>query len=165
MKKTNAARLCDQLKIAYSLLPYEGNQGFLDGVAVADLLGIPYTDIFKTLVTIGSSGRLYVFVIPVHLHLHLKKAALASKEKSIDLLKSDLLFKHTGYIKGGCSPIGMRKNYPTYFDHSLLKLKHITFNAGMIGLQIRLPVSDLDKVISYSIADVCDAQEKDGHNV
>lgn len=153
-EKTNALRICDREKVTYTIDDYDVKGGFLDGMEVADLIHKPYDHVFKTLVTIGKSGQIYIFVIPVHKNLDLKKAAMATKEKSIDMLLVSKLLESTGYVKGGCSPIGMKKGYPIYFDEALLSLDQVTFNAGKVGKQMTLTVEDIEKVISYKVANI-----------
>ncbi|HZH94121.1 MAG TPA: Cys-tRNA(Pro) deacylase [Tissierellaceae bacterium] len=150
--KTNAARLCDNAGVEYVLIPYETDDDNVDGKSVAKKLGLWEDEIFKTLVTIGKSGEIYVFVIPVSGELDLKKAAKASGEKSIHMLPLKELLTVTGYVKGGCSPLGMKKHYPTIFDETIILLDRITFNAGKVGLQLQLSVVDLNKVLTYNIA-------------
>lgn len=150
--KTNAARLCDNAGVEYVLIPYETDDDNVDGKSVAKKLGLWEDEIFKTLVTIGKSGEIYVFVIPVSGELDLKKAAKACGEKSIHMLPLKELLTVTGYVKGGCSPLGMKKHYPTIFDETIILLDRITFNAGKVGLQLQLSVVDLNKVLTYNIA-------------
>lgn len=150
--KTNAARLCDNAGVEYVLIPYETDDDNVDGKSVAKKLGLWEDEIFKTLVTIGKSGEIYVFVIPVSGELDLKKAAKASGEKSIHMLPLKEPLTVTGYVKGGCSPLGMKKHYPTIFDETIILLDRITFNAGKVGLQLQLSVVDLNKVLTYNIA-------------
>lgn len=152
--KTNAARLCDNESIEYVLLPYDTDDENIDGKSVAKKLNIPEDEIFKTLVTRGKSREIYVFVIPVSQELDLKKAAKASGEKSIQMLPVKEILSVTGYIKGGCSPLGMKKQYPTIFDETIILLDKITFNAGKTGLQLQLPVGDLSKILDYDVADL-----------
>lgn len=154
--KTNALRLCDMANVPYTISEYEVKEGFSDGIHVADLLSISYDRIFKTLVTEGKSHSLYVFVIPVDKTLNLKKAAKAAGEKSVVMLPLTQLTKVTGYVKGGCSPIGMKKVYPTFFDCQFSALDAITFNAGKVGLQVTLQTGDLEKVLSFKVVDLTD---------
>lgn len=153
-EKTNALRICDREKVTYSIDDYEVQGGFVDGMEVADLIHKPYDQVFKTLVTNGKSGQVYIFVIPVHKNLDLKKAAMATKEKSIEMLQVSKLLQTTGYVKGGCSPIGMKKAYPIYFDEALLSLDQVTFNAGKVGKQMTLSVKDIEKIISYKVENI-----------
>lgn len=152
--KTNAARLCDNAGVEYTLIPYETGDDHVDGKSVAKKLGISEDEIFKTLVTIGKSGDIHVFVIPVAGELDLKKAARASGEKSIHMLPLKDLLSVTGYVKGGCSPLGMKKLYSTYFDETIILLDRITFNAGKVGLQLQFQVKDLPVLLDYKVADL-----------
>ena len=153
-EKTNAARLLDIAGIDYRLSSYDTEDGAIDGKSVAKKLGLSEDEIFKTLVAIGSTKEVYVFVIPVSCELDLKKAAKATGEKYIEMLPLKDLFKTTGYVKGGCSPIGMKKHYPTFFDETLVLLDIVVFNAGKVGFQLHVPVAKLDKVLDYKIADL-----------
>ncbi|MDY0236004.1 MAG: Cys-tRNA(Pro) deacylase [Gudongella sp.] len=153
-QKTNVARLCDNASVEYKLIPYDTLDGNNDGKSVAEKLNISEDELFKTLVTIGLSGEIYVFVIPVSEELDLKKASKSINEKSIQMLPLKKLLPLTGYVKGGCSPLGMKKQYPTVFDETIVLLDKITFNAGKIGLQLQLSVDDLSKLINYKIAEL-----------
>ena len=152
-EKTNVMRILDQKKIAYTPHFY-ANTGAISGTEVAAVLGQEPERVFKTLVTVGKSGKNYVFVIPVKKELDLKKAAKAVGEKAIDMLKSKDLLSLTGYIHGGCSPIGMKKFFPTTFQQEAENYETIMFSAGKIGYQVELKLSDLSKVIRYQLADV-----------
>lgn len=152
-EKTNVMRILDQKKIAYTPHFY-ANTGAISGTEVAAVLGQEPERVFKTLVTVGKSGKNYVFVIPVEKELDLKKAAKAVGEKAIDMLKSKDLLSLTGYIHGGCSPIGMKKFFPTTFQQEAENYETIMFSAGKIGYQVELKLSDLSKVIRYQLADV-----------
>ncbi len=153
-EKTNAIRLCEGCEIVYKTYTYDADDGAIDGCAVADKIGKAYDEIFKTLVTVGHSKANYVFVIPVSGELDLKKAAKAVGEKSVEMIPVKEILKTTGYVKGGCSPIGMKKYYHTVFDETLILLDEVTFNAGKIGLQICMPVAEIQKVLPYQVADV-----------
>lgn len=152
--KTNAIRLCDVHGVVYHTTAYDTEDGALDGKSVADKTGKSYEEVFKTLVTIGHSGEYYVFVVPVCEELDLKKAAKAVQEKYIEMIPMKDLLKVTGYIKGGCSPIGMKKEYRTVIDETLVLLEEITFSAGRIGLQVSMAVAELDKIIKYTVAEI-----------
>ena len=130
--KTNAMRLLDAAGVEYTAHSYQVGDGKLDGVTAAQRLGYPVEQVFKTLVTVGASGGFYVFVIPVAEELDLKKAAKAAGEKNIEMLPSKELLKNTGYIHGGCSPIGMKKPYPTFVDETAILQDTIVFSAGKI---------------------------------
>lgn len=154
MLKTNALRLLDLKKIDYEILNFPITENFT-GVTAADSLSLPYGKVFKTLVTVGKSGKYYVFDIPVDKELDLKKCAEAVKEKNISMVKSKDLLELTGYIHGGCSPIGMKKFFITTFDSSVLKNDEIVFSAGRIGTFVKIKLSDLEKIIKYSTFDIC----------
>ncbi len=152
-QKTNAMRILDRLKIKYEVLYYECDE-FIDGVHIADMLGQPYDSTFKTLVAAGRSGEYYVFAIPIHLELDLKKAAQAVGEKSVEMLHVKDINSVTGYIRGGCSPIGMKKNYPTVFHSSVTALEKVVVSGGKLGTQIILAPNDLLKAVSAQVADI-----------
>ena len=141
-EKTNVMRVLDSKKISYTSHEYEPDPT-LTGVQIAAILGEPASNVFKTLVTLGRSGAHYVFVIPVHAELDLKKAAKASGEKSIEMIKQKELLPLTGYVHGGCSPIGMKKPFPTFIHASAETLEKIYVSAGKVGFQIELSPSDL----------------------
>ena len=134
--KTNVMRLLEQAHIPYEMTTYEVSDGKIDGQAVADKIGKSSEEVFKTLVAIGKSNRYYVFVIPVDLELDLKKAAHVSGEKSIEMLPVKDLQKVTGYIRGGCSPVGMKKIFPTFIHISAKNLERMTVSGGKIGVQV-----------------------------
>lgn len=140
--------------IDYNMYEYDAPDGFLDGVSVANSLGQDTKQVFKTLVTVGSSKAYYVCVIPVENELDLKKAAKHFGEKKMDMLLSRELTKVTGYIKGGCSPVGMKKLFPTAIDKSAEELEKIIVSGGKVGLQMELPVDDLLKVTEGKLADI-----------
>lgn len=155
LEKTNVMRILDQKKIPYESYDYSDTDA-ISGIEVAAVLGQDPLQVFKTLVTVGASKKNYVFVIPVCGELNLKAAAKAVGEKSIEMLKAKELLPLTGYIHGGCSPIGMKKLFPTVFDRSAEGYDRIFFSAGKIGYQVRLSLSDLQKVIPFHLADICD---------
>lgn len=152
-EKTNVCRILDQKKVKYTAHAYDPEQA-ISGTEVAAFLGQNPDKVFKTLVTVAKSGKNYVFVIPVEKELDLKKAAKAVGEKSIEMLKSKDLLPLTGYIHGGCSPIGMKKLFPTTFQQEVLNYDTIMFSAGKIGHQVELNINDLTKVIPYKTADI-----------
>lgn len=154
-EKTNVMRLLDQKKIPYTPHTYDVSDGALDGVTAARRLGVAPETCFKTLVTVGASKRNHVFVIPVAKELDLKAAARAAGEKSIEMLKQAQLLPLTGYIHGGCSPIGMRKRFPTVIDASAQALPEMTVSAGKIGHQVTLAPKDLADFTGASFAEVC----------
>ena len=151
--KTNVMRILDQKKITYKSYSYADTDA-ISGVEVAHVLGQDESQVFKTLVTIGNSKRNYVFVIPVAMELDLKKAARVVGEKSIDMIKSKELLPLTGYIHGGCSPIGMKKMFRTVIDISAKEKETIIFSAGKIGYQVEMSLSELDKVIKFELEDI-----------
>jgi len=152
-QKTNVMRLLDQAKISYNHYNYV-NANTTVGTEIAEILGQDPNRVFKTLVTAGKSGQNYVFVIPVNCELDLKKAASCAGEKSIEMVKSKDLLKLTGYIHGGCSPIGMKKFFPTTVDESAQSFKAILFSAGKIGHQVEVSPDDLAKIIDFKYADL-----------
>lgn len=152
-EKTNVMRILDKKKIAYTAHTYADTEA-ISGTEVATVLGQDPKRVFKTLVTVGKSKNYYVFVIPVEKELDLKKAAKAVGEKSIEMLKSKELFGLTGYIHGGCSPIGMKKFFRTTFQQEAADYETIMFSAGKIGYQVELPLREVDKVIRYQLGDV-----------
>jgi len=152
-EKTNVMRILDAAKIEYKSHCYL-DTGAVSGTEVADALGEDYDCVFKTLVTVGKSGEHYVFAIPVDKELDLKKAAVAAGEKSISMVKSKELLSLTGYIHGGCSPIGMKKYFKTFFDETAMLFDTIFFSAGKIGYQIEISPSDIDKIIPFEYKDL-----------
>ena len=152
-EKTNVMRILDQKKIKHKTYSYVGT-GAISGIEVAEVLGQNPKYVFKTLVTVGKSKNNYVFVIPVEKELDLKKAAKAVGEKSIDMIKSKELLPLTGYIHGGCSPIGMKKFFKTIIDISAEDYESIIFSAGKIGYQVEMSMEDLSKVIRFTTADL-----------
>ena len=151
--KTNVMRILDGKKIAYTGRVYEP-RGTLTGEEIAALLGEDAGKVFKTLVTVGKSGEHYVFVIPVTEELDLKKAAKAAGEKSVAMLRQKELLPLTGYIHGGCSPIGMKKQFPTFLDHTAEGLETLCVSAGRVGRQIELAPADLIRVVPCTLADL-----------
>lgn len=151
--KTNVMRILDSHKVKYNHYDYT-NTDAVSGTEVAAALKQNPAQVFKTLVTIGKSGNHYVFVIPVAKELDLKKAAKSVKEKSVEMLKLKDLLPTTGYIHGGCSPIGMKKFFPTVFDETATNFDTIIFSGGKIGYQVELSLSDLAKVIKFTTADI-----------
>lgn len=149
--KTNVMRLLDKKKIQYKS-HYYGDTDAVSGIEVAAVLNQNPENVFKTLVTIGKSKKNYVFVIPVAEELDLKKAAKAVGEKSIEMLKSKELLPLTGYIHGGCSPIGMKKFFMTTIDESVLNCEKFCISAGKIGYQVELSLDELKKIIRVELA-------------
>lgn len=151
--KTNAMRILERSKIPYKLNRYECKE-FIDGVHIADMLGQRYDMSFKTIVTIGKSGGYYVFALSVDKELDLKKAAKAASEKNVELLPVKDINKVTGYIRGGCTPIGMKKQYPVIIHESALVFDEIIISGGRIGEQIFISPKDLLSVTNGKTADV-----------
>ena len=151
--KTNVCRVLDQKKVPYKTHVCPAAEG-LSGDEIAAVLNENPEQAFKTLVTVGKTGKNYVFVVPVNKELNLKKAAKAVGEKSIEMIKSKELLPLTGYVHGGCSPIGMKKFFPTTFHKTAEDFETIMFSAGKIGHQVEVKLSDVDKVIRYQIADI-----------
>lgn len=152
-EKTNVMRILDQKKLSYQSHCYAGTDA-VSGVEVAKQLNQPPDKVFKTLVTVGKSGRHYVFVIPVEKELDLKKAAKSVGEKSVEMIKSKELLPLTGYVHGGCSPIGMKKAFPTMIHQTAAQLDTFCFSAGKIGYQVEMKPDDLKKVIRFEYADL-----------
>lgn len=156
MIKTNAMRLLDQGKIEYQSIEYEVDENNLAGEHVAGQIGIPAQQVFKTLVAKGEKKGIVVFCIPVNMELNLKKAAAVVGEKKIEMVHVKDLLGLTGYIRGGCSPIGMKKKYPTYIDESAILFDTITVSAGIKGCQLVIQPDDL---IQFVDAVACDIAE------
>lgn len=152
--KTNAMRLLDMAGIAYKVHTYSVEGVVPDGEAVAGKIGMPAERVFKTLVTIGASQTYYVFVIQVSCELDLKAAARAVDEKSVAMIKVADIEKTTGYVRGGCSPLGMKKVYRTVFDMSANKLETIVVSAGKIGFQVEVFPADLIRLCSGRTANL-----------
>lgn len=153
--KTNVMRLLEQKKIPYKMHDYTGS-GAIAGEDVARVLGENPDEVFKTLVTIGKSKQNYVFLVPVNKELNLKKAASAVGEKSIEMIKSKDLLGLTGYIHGGCSPIGMKKQFPTVVHNTAEGMENILFSGGKIGMQVEIKTEDFKKIINIKFADITD---------
>lgn len=153
-EKTNVMRILDQRKIPYTPHSHAYSGGPVDGIHVAELIGMPPERAFKTLVTVGASGGHYVFVVPVLKSLDLKAAAKAVGEKNIQMIKQAELLPLTGYIHGGCSPVGMKKPFPTVIDESARDLDTMSCSAGKIGRQVELAPGDLAGLIGARFAPV-----------
>ena len=153
MEKTNAMRILDRNKIIYKTYSYVGS-GAVSGVEAAKALNQNPDLVFKTLVTAAKSKQHYVFMIPVEKELDLKKAAESVNEKALDMLKSKELFSLTGYVHGGCSPLGMKKTFTTVIDRSSENIQTLIFSAGKIGYQIETAPSELKKVLDFKTADI-----------
>lgn len=153
--KTNVMRILDAKKIPYKHYSYVGT-GALNGADVANALGQNPSQVFKTLVTVSRSNRYYVFLLPVCAELDLKRAAASVGEKSIDMLKQRDLLPLTGYVHGGCSPIGMKKQFKTTVDASAKNFDTIIFSAGRVGYQVEIASSDLEKIMPINYAGICE---------
>ena len=151
--KTNAMRMLEKLKIPYEYLTYECPE-FVSGISTADLTGLPHELVYKTLVTTGKSGAHFVFVIPIEAELDLKKAARAVGEKSVEMLPVKEITKVTGYVRGGCTAIGMKKKFPAVLDESARTLDRIYVSGGKIGMQLKLSPEDLKRAAGADYADV-----------
>ena len=154
-EKTNVMRLLEQHGVPYTAHDYS-DSGVVSGAEVAAVLGQDPARVFKTLVTVGRSGQHYVFVIPVLRELNLKLAAAAAGEKSVEMVKSRELLPLTGYIHGGCSPIGMKKLFPTFLEESAVLYDTILFSGGKIGWQVETAPDALAQLVPYQYAELCD---------
>ncbi|UYZ37718.1 Cys-tRNA(Pro) deacylase [Clostridium beijerinckii] len=152
--KTNAMRILDNNKINYATHSYENNDGKIDGIAVAHKIEKDVNQVFKTLVTQGHSKEFYVFVIPVAEELDMKKASKIAGEKNIEMIHVKDINKVTGYIRGGCSPLGMKKIFKTFIQENALLFDTIVFSGGKIGSQIEMNPNDLKKAIECSFVDI-----------
>ncbi|WP_432666353.1 Cys-tRNA(Pro) deacylase [Wukongibacter baidiensis] len=153
-KKTNAMRILDQKKITYNIFTYDKNDGKIDGISVAEKIDRAPELVYKTLVAQGNSKNIYVFVLPVAEELDLKKAAKISGAKKIEMIPVKEILKLTGYVRGGCSPMGMKKNYKTFVDSSASKIEKIIVSAGKIGAQIELEASELIEVTEAELVNI-----------
>lgn len=151
--KTNVMRVLDKAKINYSFRKYEQNAS-LTGGEIARLLGEEPERVFKTLVTVSKSKEHYVFMLPVEKELDLKKAARAAGEKNIEMIAQKELLSLTGYVHGGCSPIGMKKQFKTFIDESARQFDTIMFSAGKVGYQVEIATADAERLIPLCFADL-----------
>lgn len=151
--KTNAMRILDTKKIPYTTHTYECDE-FIDAVQIADMLGLPYEKVYKTLVTQGSSKNYYVFVIPIAEELDMKKAAKSVSEKSVAMIHVKDINAVTGYIRGGCTAIGMKKQYVTRIEQSAQNLDKIIVSGGKLGMQLELTPQDLAAASGAEFADI-----------
>jgi Cys-tRNA(Pro)/Cys-tRNA(Cys) deacylase len=154
MSKTNAVRILEAKNIPHSLHTYEVNEDDLSGIAVANKINADPDSVFKTLVTEGDKNGLNVFCIPVTAELNLKKAAAASGNKKIEMIKVKDLHPLTGYIRGGCSPIGMKKSFPTFIEETAQMFEKIYVSAGVRGMQVCINPVDLDKIVGARFVDL-----------
>lgn len=156
-EKTNVMRTLERLKLPYRHYAFDTGGAAPSGTEVAALLGKDPAQVFKTLVTVGKSGKYYVFMIPVAEELDLRKAARCAGEKSIEMIKTKDLLPLTGYVHGGCSPIGMKKQFPTYIHQPAADYDTIFFSAGRVGAQVELPLSALQQALPVTPADIIKA--------
>lgn len=157
MIKTNAMRMLDKAKIEYEPKEYEVDENDLSGVSIAQKIGLPYGMVFKTLVARGDKSGIIVMCIPCDCEIDLKKAATVTENKKIEMIHVKDLLSLTGYIRGGCSPIGMKKKFPTYIDDSSGSYEKITVSAGIKGCQLLL---DREKLVQFTNAQVCSLTQK-----
>ena len=151
--KTNVIRVLDSKKVSYKTYTYEPDST-LTGEEIANILNEDVNRVFKTLVTQGKSGGYYVFVVPVSAELDLKKAAKAAGEKSISMIKQKDLLGLTGYVHGGCSPIGMKKLFPTFIHNSAAEYEKVFVSAGRVGMQVELPLETLKNIVNIKLEDI-----------
>jgi Cys-tRNA(Pro)/Cys-tRNA(Cys) deacylase len=154
MKKTNAVRILESNNIPFELFEYEFNEDEIDAVSVAGKINASPEMVFKTLVAQGDKTGIVVFVIPGNAELNLKKAAKVSGNKNVEMIKAKDLLSITGYIRGGCSPIGMSKKYPTFIEETSQLYEQIYFSAGVRGMQIKLSPFDLVKITEAEFSDL-----------
>ena len=154
MTKTNAMRRLDAAKIKYEVKEYEVDENDLSGTHIAEQIGLPFAQVFKTLVAKGESSGVVVFCIPVDKEINLKKAAVVTSNKKLEMLHVKDLLGTTGYIRGGCSPIGMKKKFPTYIDESAQNFERITVSAGLRGAQLLLNVGELVKFVEAKLCQI-----------
>ncbi len=152
--KTNVARLLDKAKIKYELVPYVVDETDLSATHIADQLGENIGQVFKTLVLVGDKTKYIVCVVPGDMEVDLKKAAKVSGNKKVEMLHMKELLPVTGYIRGGCSPIGMKKAFPTYFHSTCMDFEYIYVSAGMRGLQLKINPKELVDYVRADVADV-----------
>lgn len=158
--KTNAVRLIEREKVIFRLIEYDIEDALIDGVSVAEKTGQRVETVFKTLVTIGANKSIHIFIIPVAEILDLKKAAKVADVKKLDLLPLEALTKETGYIRGGCSPVGMKRLYPTFIHHTANGLTEMIVSAGKPGLQMALAPADLVRLTAAKMVDICSEREQ-----
>lgn len=154
MLKTNAVRILESLNVPHKTVEYEVDENDLSGTAVANKINADSETVYKTLVTRNDKKEIFVFCIPVNQELNLKKAAVACGSKNIEMIKMNELLPLTGYIRGGCSPIGMKKNYPVYIEETAQLMDKFYISAGIRGVQIEISPIDFSKVIKAKFVDV-----------
>lgn len=153
-QKTNVVRILESKAIRHEVYEYEVEDGLIDAVSVARKMGFDPERVFKTLVTTGKTTGTNVFIIPGNCELNLKKAAEAAGDKNIEMLKSKELLPLTGYIHGGCSPIGMKRDFPIYLEEMASEYDYIIISAGKIGMQVKLDTAELVKLTDAKLADL-----------
>lgn len=158
-EKTNVMRILDKTKVSYSHHFYDDT--LVNAVEVAHALGQDPLRLYKTLVTVGKSGTHYVFMVPGEMELDLKKAAKVAGEKSLEMIAQKELLPLTGYIHGGCSPIGMKKQFASFIDSSAAAFDAIYFSGGKVGCQIEMPLSGLEKIIRITTAPIAKEKQAD----
>ncbi|MBZ0178563.1 MAG: Cys-tRNA(Pro) deacylase [Melioribacteraceae bacterium] len=154
MKKTNAVRILESLGISFQTREYISSEDEFDAVSVAEKVGVEPEQVFKTLVARNEKGALFVFVIPGNFELDLKKGAKISGSKKIELIKVKELLPLTGYVRGGCSPIGMKKSFPTFIDETAQLFESIFVSAGVRGMQLKIKPADLCLLVEANFADL-----------
>jgi len=154
LAKTNAVRIIEQHEINFELVEYEFNEDEIDAVSVANKINANPEEVFKTLVARNNENKVLVFVIPGNYELDLKKAALASGSKKVELITLKELLPLTGYIRGGCSPVGMKKDFPTFIDETAQLFEQIYVSAGVRGTQVRINPDELKKLVNAGYADL-----------
>lgn len=154
INKTNAMRQLDAAKIKYEMCEYEVDENDLSGTHIAEQIGLPFEQVFKTIVTKGDKTGYMVFCIPCHKEIDLKKAAAVTGNKKIEPLHVKDLLGITGYIRGGCSPVGMKKKFPTYFDVSAENIERLTVSAGVRGIQLLVNSDEIIKFTSARLVDI-----------
>ncbi len=153
--KTNAMRQLDAAKIPYEPLTYEVDENDLSGTHIADQVGLPYAQMFKTLVAVGVKSGPLVFCLPVDREIDLRRAAVLTGNKKIEMVHVKDLLSLTGYIRGGCSPVGMKKKFPTYFEESVRNFDRVTVSAGCRGIQLLLETEKLLAFLHANVASFC----------
>lgn len=156
ISKTNAARLLDQANVSYEMIPYEADENNLAAAHVAEQLGENAAQVFKTLVLRGDKNGIFVCVIPGDAEVDLKRAARVSGNKSAELVRVRELLPLTGYIRGGCSPVGMKKRFPTFFHASCMAFPYICISAGVRGVQLKIAPADAVRFVGAEVADLTD---------
>lgn len=152
--KTNAIRILEKNNVKYEIITYDSKDGKIDGISVAEKINRNIEEVYKTLVTIGNSNELYVFVIPVDKELDLKKAAKIVEEKKIEMIYVKDILKYTGYIRGGCSPFGMKKQYKTFVNDTAKNLEKVIVSGGKIGIQVEINPEALIEILDVKFQDI-----------